>query len=88
MRSYADLDDFAYATDERTMALRRLGRREKRAEVTASPSLVEKMRAFVERFYRSRGEKSVLGRRDGEAAEVEEAPVLKPRGPYRYRFNA
>ena len=44
------------------------------------------MKAFVERFYRNRGEKSMIAAREAEA-EIEEAPVLKPRGAYRYHFN-
>ena len=44
-----------------------------------------KMKAFVEKFYREQGDSSVVGKR--EAVEVEDAPVLKPRGPHRYQFR-
>ncbi len=77
-------DAFTYATDERTMEMRKFGQR-KRSKSSASPSLKAKMKAFVEKFYRNRGDSSVVGKRD--AVEVEEAPVLKPRGPHRYQFR-
>ena len=73
-------DAFAYATDERTMEVRKL-KHQKRAD--ASPSLKAKMKAFVANFYRSQGEKMHVVRR-----EVEEAPVLKPRRGFRYPFSA
>lgn len=89
VRSYEGIDDnFAYATDERSMEMHRFGRN-KRSEggVKPSKSLMTKMKAFVKEFYRHRGEKSVVAKREA-VAEVEEAPVLKPRRGYRYQFNA
>jgi hypothetical protein len=44
-----------------------------------------KMKAFVAKFYRNRGDSSVVGK--GDAVEVEEAPVLKPRKGHRYQFR-
>ena len=76
-------ENFAYATDERTMEMRRAGL-QKRDE--ASLSLMDRMKAFVQNFYRGQGESSLVGKRD--VAEMEEAPVLKPRRGYRYHFNA
>ena len=65
------------------MEMRRFGQ-VKREE--AGLSLTERMRAFVQRFYRGQGETSVVGERD--VGVMEEAPVLKPRRGYRYQFNA
>jgi hypothetical protein len=76
-------ENFAYATDERTMEMRRFGH-QKRAE--SSSSLTDRMKAFVQSFYRGQGESTMVGRRD--VGEMEEAPVLKPRRGYRYQFNA
>ena len=59
---------------------------QKRGTVSASPTLLAKMKAFVKKFDRKHGEKLVAEPRD--AAAVEEAPVLKPRKHYRYQFNA
>lgn len=66
------------------MEMRRV-RPRKRSESGASPSLMAKMKAFVAKFYRNRGDSSVVGKRG--AVEVEEAPVLKPRKGHRYQFR-
>ncbi|KAK5174822.1 uncharacterized protein LTR77_001905 [Saxophila tyrrhenica] len=72
---------FTYATDERTMASH-MGYQKREAPMT--PQLLAKMKAFVKTFYRNRGEKAPVARseRDGMA------PVLKPRGGWKYAFRA
>ncbi|KAK5688645.1 hypothetical protein LTS10_000623 [Elasticomyces elasticus] len=71
---------FESTTDERTM----LERTQKRGTGSAT---VAKLKKFVESYYRKKGVPSMIGRRVAEA-DVDEAPVLKPRRNIRYRIPA
>lgn len=81
---------FAYATDERTMDLHK----HKRGTAMA-PHLLERMKAFVRNWYRSKGKKvnfssnmKLEQARSLALAAEAEAPVLKPKKGMEYRFTS
>ncbi|KAK4546588.1 hypothetical protein LTR36_001805 [Oleoguttula mirabilis] len=85
--SMMDPDAFEATTDERTMLER--SRNRSRFQKRGDAGLTAKMRQFVTDFMRSKGETGMIGARRVESvADVEEAPVLKPRKGMRYRWSA
>jgi len=74
---------FESTTDERTMQERT--RLRVRHQKRTDARLLAKMRAFVEKFMASKGEKGMIAAR---RVDEDEAPVLKPRKGMRYQFTA
>ena len=72
---------FTYATDERTMDMRRFKHQKRESP---SPSMLAKMKAFVKDFWHKQGDERVIR----DYRDLDEAPVLKPKKGWNYQFRA